>query len=93
MSLAIFPLPGGDALLTPELQRERAETPGTDTWRYNDLSHPRSNTSLKVRERPAFASSRMSLSLLSEWHRPSLSVPVSQIADCQHFLLVSLIPE
>ncbi|XP_072568414.1 C-Jun-amino-terminal kinase-interacting protein 4 isoform X13 [Paramormyrops kingsleyae] len=47
VSLAIFPLPGGDALLTPELQRERAETPGTDAWRYNDLSHPRSNTSLK----------------------------------------------
>uniref|UniRef100_A0A3B3S0X6 Sperm associated antigen 9 n=1 Tax=Paramormyrops kingsleyae TaxID=1676925 RepID=A0A3B3S0X6_9TELE len=53
VSLAIFPLPGGDALLTPELQRERAETPGTDTWRYNDLSHPRSNTSLKVSEQPA----------------------------------------
>ncbi|KPP72450.1 c-Jun-amino-terminal kinase-interacting protein 4-like [Scleropages formosus] len=49
VSLGIFPLAAGDALLTPELQRDRVETPGTDTWRYNDLSHPRSNTSLKVR--------------------------------------------
>uniref|UniRef100_A0A8C9SDS4 C-Jun-amino-terminal kinase-interacting protein 4 n=1 Tax=Scleropages formosus TaxID=113540 RepID=A0A8C9SDS4_SCLFO len=48
VSLGIFPLAAGDALLTPELQRDRVETPGTDTWRYNDLSHPRSNTSLKV---------------------------------------------
>uniref|UniRef100_A0A8C9V9H7 C-Jun-amino-terminal kinase-interacting protein 4 n=1 Tax=Scleropages formosus TaxID=113540 RepID=A0A8C9V9H7_SCLFO len=47
VSLGIFPLAAGDALLTPELQRDRVETPGTDTWRYNDLSHPRSNTSLK----------------------------------------------
>ncbi|KAL4624585.1 C-Jun-amino-terminal kinase-interacting protein 4 isoform X6 [Arapaima gigas] len=50
VSLGIFPLTAGDALLTPELQRERADTPGTDTWRYNDLSHPRSNTSLKQLE-------------------------------------------
>ncbi|XP_036399735.1 C-Jun-amino-terminal kinase-interacting protein 4 isoform X5 [Megalops cyprinoides] len=48
VSLGIFPLPGGEAVLTPELHRETVETPGTDTWRYNDLSHPRSNTSLKL---------------------------------------------
>ncbi|KAJ8363818.1 hypothetical protein SKAU_G00126490 [Synaphobranchus kaupii] len=47
VSLAIFPLPVGDAVLTPELRRGTVETPGTDTWRYNALSHPRSNTSLK----------------------------------------------
>ncbi|KAI4904753.1 hypothetical protein NFI96_025112 [Prochilodus magdalenae] len=47
VSLGIFQLPGGD-VMTPDLQREQVETPGTDTWRYNDLSHPRSNTSLKV---------------------------------------------
>lgn len=47
VSLGIFQLQGGDAR-NPELQREQAETPGTDTWRFNDLSHPRSNTSLKV---------------------------------------------
>uniref|UniRef100_A0AAR2L409 C-Jun-amino-terminal kinase-interacting protein 4 n=1 Tax=Pygocentrus nattereri TaxID=42514 RepID=A0AAR2L409_PYGNA len=47
VSLGIFQLPGGD-VMTPDLQREHVETPGTDTWRYNDLSHPRSNTSLKV---------------------------------------------
>uniref|UniRef100_A0AAR2LW51 RH1 domain-containing protein n=1 Tax=Pygocentrus nattereri TaxID=42514 RepID=A0AAR2LW51_PYGNA len=46
VSLGIFQLPGGD-VMTPDLQREHVETPGTDTWRYNDLSHPRSNTSLK----------------------------------------------
>ncbi|KAJ8246359.1 hypothetical protein GJAV_G00266860 [Gymnothorax javanicus] len=47
VSLGIFPLPGGDAVLSPEERREPVETPGTDTWRYNVLSHPRSNTSLK----------------------------------------------
>ncbi|XP_072523946.1 C-Jun-amino-terminal kinase-interacting protein 4 isoform X2 [Salminus brasiliensis] len=47
VSLGIFQLPGAD-VLTPDLQREQVETPGTDTWRYNDLSHPRSNTSLKL---------------------------------------------
>ncbi|XP_017579164.2 C-Jun-amino-terminal kinase-interacting protein 4 isoform X2 [Pygocentrus nattereri] len=47
VSLGIFQLPGGD-VMTPDLQREHVETPGTDTWRYNDLSHPRSNTSLKL---------------------------------------------
>ncbi|XP_060795611.1 C-Jun-amino-terminal kinase-interacting protein 4 [Neoarius graeffei] len=46
VSLGIFQLQGGD-VRTPDLQREQVETPGTDTWRFNDLSHPRSNTSLK----------------------------------------------
>ncbi|XP_078081998.1 C-Jun-amino-terminal kinase-interacting protein 4-like isoform X6 [Mustelus asterias] len=46
-SLGLFQLPGGDVLLTPDGQREGAETPGTETWRFNDLSQPRSNTSLK----------------------------------------------
>ncbi|XP_061080686.1 C-Jun-amino-terminal kinase-interacting protein 4 isoform X3 [Conger conger] len=50
VSLGLFPLPGGDAVVTPELHREAVETPGTDTWRYNVLSHPRSNTSLKQLE-------------------------------------------
>lgn len=47
VSLGIFQLPGGD-VMTPDPQREQVETSGTDSWRYNDLSHPRSNTSLKV---------------------------------------------
>nr|XP_014347057.1 PREDICTED: C-Jun-amino-terminal kinase-interacting protein 4 isoform X2 [Latimeria chalumnae] len=51
ISLGIFPLPGGDALLTPDTQREGADTPGTEHWRFHDLSHPRSNTSLKDLER------------------------------------------
>uniref|UniRef100_A0A8B9RG80 C-Jun-amino-terminal kinase-interacting protein 4 n=1 Tax=Astyanax mexicanus TaxID=7994 RepID=A0A8B9RG80_ASTMX len=46
VSLGIFQLPGAD-VMTPDLQREQVETPGTDTWRYNNLSHPRSNTSLQ----------------------------------------------
>ncbi|XP_067914709.1 C-Jun-amino-terminal kinase-interacting protein 4-like isoform X6 [Heterodontus francisci] len=46
-SLGLFQLPGGDVLLTPDGQREGAETPGTETWRFNDFSLPRSNTSLK----------------------------------------------
>ncbi|XP_066560850.1 C-Jun-amino-terminal kinase-interacting protein 4 isoform X2 [Amia ocellicauda] len=50
VSLGIFPLPGGDPLLTPDSQREGAETPGTENWRFNNLSHPRSNTSLKQLE-------------------------------------------
>ncbi|XP_051968596.1 C-Jun-amino-terminal kinase-interacting protein 4-like isoform X2 [Xyrauchen texanus] len=45
VSLGIFSL--GSDVMTPELQREAVETPGTDTWKYNNLSHPRSNTSLK----------------------------------------------
>uniref|UniRef100_A0A667Z4D8 Sperm associated antigen 9 n=1 Tax=Myripristis murdjan TaxID=586833 RepID=A0A667Z4D8_9TELE len=47
ISMGIFPLPATDGM-TPDLQREPVETP-TEPWRFNDLSHPRSNTSLKVR--------------------------------------------
>ncbi|XP_050979738.1 C-Jun-amino-terminal kinase-interacting protein 4 isoform X2 [Labeo rohita] len=46
VSLGIFSLPGSD-VMTPDLHREPVDTPGTDSWRYNNLSHPRSNTSLK----------------------------------------------
>ncbi|KAI5103038.1 C-Jun-amino-terminal kinase-interacting protein 4-like, partial [Silurus meridionalis] len=47
VSLGIFQLQGGD-VRTPESQREHVATQGTDAWRFNDLSHPHSNTSLKV---------------------------------------------
>ncbi|EMP33037.1 C-Jun-amino-terminal kinase-interacting protein 4 [Chelonia mydas] len=47
ISLGIFPLPPGDALLTPETQREGGETPGSEHWKFHELSQPRSNTSLK----------------------------------------------
>ncbi|XP_016141615.1 C-Jun-amino-terminal kinase-interacting protein 4 [Sinocyclocheilus grahami] len=47
VSLGIFSLPGSD-VMTPDLHREAVETPGTDTWRYNNISHPRSNTSIKL---------------------------------------------
>ncbi|XP_051958405.1 C-Jun-amino-terminal kinase-interacting protein 4 isoform X1 [Xyrauchen texanus] len=46
VSLGIFSLPGSDAM-TPNLHREAVDTPENDTWRYNNLSHLRSNTSLK----------------------------------------------
>lgn len=48
ISLGIFPLPAGDALLTPEAQREAAETPAAEHWKFHELSQPRSHTSLKV---------------------------------------------
>ncbi|KAM6376705.1 C-Jun-amino-terminal kinase-interacting protein 4 isoform 1-T1 [Pluvialis apricaria] len=47
ISLGIFPLPPGDALLTPETQREAGETPGSEHWKFHELSQPRSHTSLK----------------------------------------------
>ncbi|KAK1798188.1 hypothetical protein P4O66_000680 [Electrophorus voltai] len=48
LSLGIFPMSGGGGSnsLTPDILG-RAETPGTEGWRFNDLSQPRSNTSLK----------------------------------------------
>ncbi|XP_069050544.1 C-Jun-amino-terminal kinase-interacting protein 4 isoform X2 [Lepisosteus oculatus] len=48
VSLGIFPLSGADPLLTADTRQGGAETPGTENWRFNDLSHPRSNTSLKL---------------------------------------------
>uniref|UniRef100_A0A8C8F2X0 C-Jun-amino-terminal kinase-interacting protein 4 n=1 Tax=Oncorhynchus tshawytscha TaxID=74940 RepID=A0A8C8F2X0_ONCTS len=45
ISMGLFQLPGSD--LTPDPQRETVERP-SEPWRYNDLSHPHSNTSLKV---------------------------------------------
>ncbi|KAM8796941.1 C-Jun-amino-terminal kinase-interacting protein 4 isoform 2-T2 [Eudromia elegans] len=47
ISLGIFPLPPGDALLTPEAQKEAGETPGSEHWKFPELSQPRSHTSLK----------------------------------------------
>ncbi|KAM9392791.1 sperm associated antigen 9a isoform 1-T1 [Pholidichthys leucotaenia] len=46
LSLGIFPSSGGTSLLIPDHQ-SRAETPGTEGWRFTDSSQPRSNTSLK----------------------------------------------
>ncbi|XP_070787178.1 C-Jun-amino-terminal kinase-interacting protein 4-like, partial [Enoplosus armatus] len=47
LSLGIFPSSGGVSLLTPDPQA-RAETLGTEGWRFTDPSQPRSNTSLKL---------------------------------------------
>ncbi|XDV13676.1 hypothetical protein PO909_002041 [Leuciscus waleckii] len=46
LSLGIFPMSGGSASLTPDVQG-KAETPGLEGWRFNNLSHQRSNASLK----------------------------------------------
>ncbi|XP_053298499.1 sperm associated antigen 9a isoform X2 [Pleuronectes platessa] len=47
LSLGIFPSPGGASLLIPDPQA-KAETPGTERWRFTDPTQPRSNTSLKL---------------------------------------------
>uniref|UniRef100_A0A3P8W208 C-Jun-amino-terminal kinase-interacting protein 4 n=1 Tax=Cynoglossus semilaevis TaxID=244447 RepID=A0A3P8W208_CYNSE len=46
LSLGIFPSSGGTSLIIPDPQA-RAETPGTEGWRFTDPTQPRSNTSLK----------------------------------------------
>ncbi|XP_061564447.1 C-Jun-amino-terminal kinase-interacting protein 4-like [Cololabis saira] len=46
--ISIFQLPASDGV-TPELHREPVDTP-FEPWRFNNLSHPRSNTSLKFDE-------------------------------------------
>ncbi|XP_035000913.1 C-Jun-amino-terminal kinase-interacting protein 4 isoform X3 [Hippoglossus stenolepis] len=45
VSMGIFQLPVTEGM-TPDLQRVPVDTP-SEPWRYNNLSHPRSNTSLK----------------------------------------------
>ncbi|CAB1449052.1 unnamed protein product, partial [Pleuronectes platessa] len=45
VSMGIFQLPGTEGM-TPDLQRVPVDTP-SEPWRYNNLSNPRSNTSLK----------------------------------------------
>ncbi|XP_062309287.1 sperm associated antigen 9a isoform X1 [Osmerus eperlanus] len=46
LSLGIFPVSGGGSSLLPE-PLARTGTPGAESWRFNDLAHPRSNASLK----------------------------------------------
>uniref|UniRef100_A0A3B3X6V3 RH1 domain-containing protein n=1 Tax=Poecilia mexicana TaxID=48701 RepID=A0A3B3X6V3_9TELE len=43
----VFQLPGPDGM-TPEFQRDPVDTP-SEPWRFNNLSHPQSNTSIQVR--------------------------------------------
>ncbi|KAM9424541.1 C-Jun-amino-terminal kinase-interacting protein 4 isoform 2-T2 [Pholidichthys leucotaenia] len=45
ISMSLFQLPGTDGM-TPDLHREPMDSP-SEPWRFNNLSHPRSNTSLK----------------------------------------------
>ncbi|XP_040856931.1 C-Jun-amino-terminal kinase-interacting protein 4 isoform X5 [Ochotona curzoniae] len=51
ISLGLFPLPAGDGLLTPDAQKG-GETPGSEQWKFQELSQPRSHTSLKVSNSP-----------------------------------------
>ncbi|XP_075417710.1 C-Jun-amino-terminal kinase-interacting protein 4 isoform X2 [Tenrec ecaudatus] len=46
ISLGIFPVPAGDGLLTPDTQKG-GEAPGAEQWKCQELSQPRSHTSLK----------------------------------------------
>ncbi|KAG1967121.1 C-Jun-amino-terminal kinase-interacting protein [Pimephales promelas] len=46
LSLGIFPMSGGSSSLMPDVQG-KAETPGMEGWGFNNLSHQRSNASLK----------------------------------------------
>uniref|UniRef100_A0A674BRX1 C-Jun-amino-terminal kinase-interacting protein 4-like n=1 Tax=Salmo trutta TaxID=8032 RepID=A0A674BRX1_SALTR len=67
ISMGLFPLPGYD--LTSESQREAVETP-SEAWRCKDLSHARSNTSLKVSIYPSPASHfklMQKLAMLGTW--------------------------
>ncbi|XP_037836915.1 C-Jun-amino-terminal kinase-interacting protein 4 isoform X3 [Kryptolebias marmoratus] len=48
ISMGILQLPGIDGV-TPELQREPSDPP-SEPWRFNNVSHPLSNTSLKFEE-------------------------------------------
>uniref|UniRef100_A0A8C0HR04 C-Jun-amino-terminal kinase-interacting protein 4 n=1 Tax=Buteo japonicus TaxID=224669 RepID=A0A8C0HR04_9AVES len=66
ISLGIFPLPPGDALLTPETQREAGETPGSEHWKFHELSQPRSHTSLKVSSDPILSPQKIMLDELSD---------------------------
>ncbi|KAM9336112.1 C-Jun-amino-terminal kinase-interacting protein 4 isoform 2-T2 [Symphorus nematophorus] len=45
ISMGLFQLPGTDGVI-PDVHREPVDTP-SEPWRFNNLSHPRSNTSLK----------------------------------------------
>uniref|UniRef100_A0A4W6FAF6 Sperm associated antigen 9 n=1 Tax=Lates calcarifer TaxID=8187 RepID=A0A4W6FAF6_LATCA len=66
ISMGIFQLPGTDGM-TPDLQREPVDTP-SEPWRFNNLSHPRSNTSLKVMTH-------------TQRHTKFLKDPVSSLGD------------
>ncbi|XP_058261735.1 C-Jun-amino-terminal kinase-interacting protein 4 isoform X2 [Hemibagrus wyckioides] len=79
VSLGIFQLQGGD-VRTPDLHREQVGTPGTDTWRFNDLSHPQSNTSLKDELSDANHGGSKSVTPMSTapLNAASVSVEVSQ---------------
>nr|XP_046232185.1 C-Jun-amino-terminal kinase-interacting protein 4 isoform X2 [Scatophagus argus] len=59
ISMGIFQLPAGTDGMTPDLQREPVDTP-SEPWRFNNLSHPRSNTSLKDELSAARGGSRSS---------------------------------
>uniref|UniRef100_A0A8C2I2D3 C-Jun-amino-terminal kinase-interacting protein 4 n=1 Tax=Cyprinus carpio TaxID=7962 RepID=A0A8C2I2D3_CYPCA len=76
-SLGVFPMSGGGSSLTPDIQG-RAETPGMEGWRFNNLSHQRSNTSLKVH--PKVYSQNDELSDLSQGGSKSVT-PMSTTAS------------
>lgn len=62
LSLGIFPSSGGVPMLTPDPQT-RAETLGTESWRFTDPAQPRSNTTLKVQS----GTRHTALAVWSKW--------------------------
>ncbi|XP_059413541.1 C-Jun-amino-terminal kinase-interacting protein 4-like isoform X5 [Carassius carassius] len=66
LSLGIFPMSGGGASLTPDIQG-RAEAPGTEGWRFNNLSHQCSNASLKQLEAEDAPKKRDGKDVLEAW--------------------------
>ncbi|XP_026072322.1 C-Jun-amino-terminal kinase-interacting protein 4-like isoform X3 [Carassius auratus] len=66
LSLGIFPMSGGGTSLTPDIQA-RVEAPGTEGWRFNNLSHQRSNASLKQLEAEDAPKKRDGKDVLEAW--------------------------
>ncbi|KAF4085301.1 hypothetical protein AMELA_G00115500 [Ameiurus melas] len=81
VSLGIFQLQGD--VRTPELQREQVATPGTDAWRFNNLSHPHSNTSLKDELSDANQGGSKSALPMSTAPSDAASVAVSQAEESE----------
>ncbi|XP_051572835.1 C-Jun-amino-terminal kinase-interacting protein 4-like isoform X4 [Myxocyprinus asiaticus] len=66
LSLGIFPMSGGGSSLTSDVQG-RADIPGMEGWRFNHLTHQRSNASLKQLEPEDTPKKREGKDVLEAW--------------------------
>ncbi|KAG7459381.1 hypothetical protein MATL_G00209990 [Megalops atlanticus] len=80
LSLGIFPLSTGGAVLTPEPQR-KAETSGTDTWKCNDLSQTRAGTCLKQPEAEDALKRKDSKSSRDTWENSLADKSKDELSD------------